>query len=609
MEIHKPMSNLAVPNQLNYASGILPIAIESRSQKRTFSPVNGNVFGPTQNNVIRFNINSDNLWDISHSYLQVELQNLAKTGTPAHNHLTLDDGVPWLSRVQIMSGGAELENIDEYARLHCLMQQMQGNPEQAGEWAMTHNQNFPVDDPAPIAASSATTAATATNSITATTATAPAHGVAAGETDMATVATGAVNAAVSAVNTALATRRGEINTALSAISTNSDTALAATTTEVNTAFTNTTTAANTAFAGTATHGIYRHATAGDKHTTLRGGNSETGYSDRFTYNINLISAILSTPKYFPLIFSNLGLDILLYLTPAIDIGVWGDATAPVSNGGYQISKCEWHCHMVDVDRSFYDTLRQQMMSSGGMLQFSGTSYKHYLETASNEGTEHNLSVPTRVKSLNALYIRPQRQSLNNNHNRFCLSVGEGCRMTDYLFRIGSMQYPQQSIKVSSGKPGETNNPGELYNEIRKCNGLLNNYAHTSWLNRTTIKVGPVQLSNTDNSESVDTATVLNTAGTSEAHGTTNTVGQVKSCFIACYNFEGFSRTAAESGINVSDRALPVQCEIKRQRIQKLNAAGDGYEGDAAAEPIRYDVFAQADFLLYLTADGQMSTQV
>ena len=555
------MSNLAVPNQLNYAAGILPVAIESRSQKRTFSPVNGNVFAPTQNNVIRFNINSDNLWDISHSYLQCELQNMAQTGTAADNRLTLDDGVPWLSRVQILSGGQELENIDEYARLHCLMQQMQGNPEQAGEWAITSNQNFPEDTP----------------SIT----------IAAVDNAGGSIGGDLSTPAQDNIKTAIAEGVNELTVAVNA-------------------------AVSTALAGTATHGVFRHAAVADKHTTLRGniGDADAGYNDRFTYNINIISAILSTTKYFPLIFSNLGLDILLYLTPAIDIGVWGAATAPISNGGYQISKCEWHCHMVDVDRSFYDTLRQQMMSSGGMLQFSGTSYKHYLETASNGDNTHNLSVPTRVKSLNALFIRPQRQALNNNHNRFCLSVGEGCRMTDYLFRIGSMQYPQQSIKVSSGKPGETNNPGELYNEIRKCNGLLNNYAHTSWLNRTTLKVGPVQLHYQDNSQSQDTATTLDTAGTNEAHGTTNTVGEVKSCFVACYNFEGFQRTAVESGINVSDRALPVQCEIKRQMIQKLDdAAGANYVGTAAVEPIRYDVFAQADFLLYLTADGQMSTQV
>ena len=139
------MSSLAVPNQLNYREGILPVAIESRSNKRVFEAVNGTEFSPGGNSVIRFNINSDNLWDISHSYLQVKLTNMANDNTTkANNRLTLDDGVPWLNRVQIMSGGAELENIDEYSRLHCLMQQIQGNPAQAGEWALTNKQNFPL---------------------------------------------------------------------------------------------------------------------------------------------------------------------------------------------------------------------------------------------------------------------------------------------------------------------------------------------------------------------------------------------------------------------------------------------------------------------------------
>ena len=98
------MSSLAVPNQLNYREGILPVAIESRSNKRVFEAVNGTEFSPGGNSVIRFNINSDNLWDISHSYLQVKLTNMANDNTTkANNRLTLDDGVPWLNRVQIMS--------------------------------------------------------------------------------------------------------------------------------------------------------------------------------------------------------------------------------------------------------------------------------------------------------------------------------------------------------------------------------------------------------------------------------------------------------------------------------------------------------------------------
>ena len=37
------------------------------------------------------------------------------------------------------------------------------------------------------------------------------------------------------------------------------------------------------------------------------------------YNFTLISAILNQPKYFPLIFTNMGLDILIYLEDATNI--------------------------------------------------------------------------------------------------------------------------------------------------------------------------------------------------------------------------------------------------------------------------------------------------
>ena len=77
--------SLAVPNQLNYQEGILPVAIESRSNKRIFEPINGVSFKPGANNVIRFNINSDNLWDISHSYLQCQFTNNTGDGGASTN--------------------------------------------------------------------------------------------------------------------------------------------------------------------------------------------------------------------------------------------------------------------------------------------------------------------------------------------------------------------------------------------------------------------------------------------------------------------------------------------------------------------------------------------
>ena len=103
-------------------------------------------------------------------------------------------------------------------------------------------------------------------------------------------------------------------------------------------------------------------------------------------------------------------------------------------------------------------------------------------------------------------------------------------------------------------------------------------------------------------------------------------------------FEGFAKTATESGINVSDRALPVVCEIERDpvdtteefnRLLTINpvtevtysssepsftdAAADfnnaaEYQTDAPTN-IRYDVFAVTDMIIYITADGSVSTRI
>ena len=172
-------------------------------------------------------------------------------------------------------------------------------------------------------------------------------------------------------------------------------------------------------------------------------------------------------------------------------------------------------------------------------------------------------------------------------------------MTEYLFRIGSMQYPQQSIKV------DKDNKGELYSEIRKCVGVLGNVSHNSWINEETLKLGPqCVLDGPDFTTATDAGTTFQGR---EAHGTTNRRGQTKSMFVAPYGFSGFAKTAVEAGINLSDRALPCICEIKRTRIEVANGADNASAGASTSGTIRYDIFAQADFILHLTADGRMST--
>ena len=110
------------PSQVNYKD-ILPLAIPSSSNRRQFLPVNGSAFTPTGSNIIRIDINADSMLDTQHSYLQYTINNLAALAGGAN--LALDQGVPWIQRLRIESGGVTLEDTMEYGRLYALLQNSQ----------------------------------------------------------------------------------------------------------------------------------------------------------------------------------------------------------------------------------------------------------------------------------------------------------------------------------------------------------------------------------------------------------------------------------------------------------------------------------------------------
>ena len=113
----KSMNPIAAPRTLRYEPDAgLPVAIEAKSNRRYFYPTNGDKFGPNATNVIRMNLNANSFLDFSHSYLQFTVQNI---NPDANNdgHLAL----------QIMSGGQELEDIQEYSRLYSILNSIQGS--------------------------------------------------------------------------------------------------------------------------------------------------------------------------------------------------------------------------------------------------------------------------------------------------------------------------------------------------------------------------------------------------------------------------------------------------------------------------------------------------
>ena len=142
------------------------------------------------------------------------------------------------------------------------------------------------------------------------------------------------------------------------------------------------------------------------------------------------------------------------------------------------------------------------------------------------------------------------------------------RIESVQFRIGSVLYPQEPIKFSN------DNKGELFQEIRKCFGTIGSYNHGTMLND---------------------ATFASTGD--ERLAVSGIPGLPRQLFMIAYDFETFAKSATESGINVSDRALPVTMTLKK--------AG----GVNVLQATRYDTWAMCDCIIYIDLMGRMTTRI
>jgi hypothetical protein len=216
-------------------------------------------------------------------------------------------------------------------------------------------------------------------------------------------------------------------------------------------------------------------------------------------------------------------------------------------------------------------MKMSIQATGGVLSLASTTYKHYLanQTGANPtNATHNIS--TQVKSLKGLIVRPQNNALTGDVDRFPISTGQAMQIDEIQFKVGSILYPQEPIRFSN------DNRGEMYNEIRKCFGTIGSYNHGTMLNATTFK----QMANT-------------------AADKTPGAGNPKQLWVAAYDFETFAKSATESGLNTSDRALPVSFTVKTSQVH----------ADISLLNVRYDVFAMADCILYISLDGKLSTRI
>eukprot|EP01047_Picozoa_sp_COSAG01_P010798 COSAG01_NODE_464_length_16617_cov_126.274428_3_plen_263_part_00 len=230
------------------------------------------------------------------------------------------------------------------------------------------------------------------------------------------------------------------------------------------------------------------------------------------------------------------------------------AGAKKSLGGTGSPPKSWD--QAPADTHTTEKMKASMAATGGMLSLSSTTYRYYQLTGTGASEDPNVSC--RVKSLKG-----------NNPVTYSVSTGSNLGISSVQFRIGSVLYPQSAIEFSN------TNKGELFQEIRKCFGTIGSYNHGTMLNDATFQQADDQTA-----------------------GHIGISGSQRSLWFAAYDFETFAKSATESGINVSDRALPVTLSLKKiATTANVTVAG------------RYDTFAMCDCIIYIDLMGRITTRI
>ena len=516
------------PAALNY-DNILPLAIESRSNRREFRPNNGATFSnATGATHIRIDVNADSMLDALNSYLSVDITNNAA----ATNFLGLAPfGPAFIQRLRIESGGVVIEDIDEYSRLfamtslcQCPESYLKNNYKNLGMY-----QSFDTNNLQPAGAGTLANRAGLTGS----------------------------NCPIAAADTT--------------------TGMGSNTEELQYPRTLQSVIAGQSAVLDIAGGATSRPTANAlfNHCKIVSGGTKT-------LNIPLMSGFLNMDKYIPLIMMNAGFTIDIEIVANEKIGTFTTETAggeaahlAAGGGAYTVGNVKYVAHLIDLDRSFYDKLRQVMEGSGGVLQMAGQTYRHYVGQLPAAVGPHTITLPARVKSVKSIFATfHSNAEYGVRDGGYSQSCFQNANLGSFRFEIGSVRYPQNDIdcSVNGVLDGTVNTASpEFITELQKAFGKLGDYQH--------------QLPfNTKNLRNVQTPKT----------GMSSTLGVVDS-FVLGFDFEAFQRVALEAGINTADRSLPINFIVSRDA--------------AAAAVTRADFYVLTDAIYYINLDGTVSVSV
>ena len=473
-----------LPSNVDYTK-ILPLAVESRSRRRSFFPTNGQQFTSDGNNIIRIDISASAFLDPKHSYLRFKFRNQ----TAQTVGFDFGGGHGFIKRLRIEQAGNVLSDVNNYNRLMAgIILPCQGGIDSVSHRSITEGQRF--------------ANARAVNTMTAPT--------------VAADLSGAV---------------------------------------MNTPCNSSEVVNNTANNG------------------------------QYTFSIPLMNGLIGTTqdKMVPLqMLGSSPLTIEIELADGLDIGAYGGAVAAPT---YQIEDIRYIAQLVEVGPEVDAQLRMVQEVSGGKLVLNGVDYTHFSGTTSAGATGNQaINVPARRKSLKSLFFVGQSQQFaagagaGNRSQSFNMSFGGHMTLTNYQIKIGSVVYPPTPVdcQFQGAAAAVAYTRSEALSELSKCFGSVSSAHGTGSLSTINYAVSRGNV-----------AELVQDPGAGVA---------VPSFQFSPFamDLESFQRTALESGVNTSDRSLPITL--------LLNIGGPAA---GANEQFNIDAYVAYDSLYFIDSIGNI----
>ncbi len=289
-----------------------------------------------------------------------------------------------------------------------------------------------------------------------------------------------------------------------------------------------------------------------------------------TICVPIVSALFSQQKLIPLFLLNGGLTLELTLNNAQSVGVASTddgADPPVFTfvaPQWKVKNVRVVSEMVEMSNDFYDALRSEMMLTGS-ISIHGHGYRHYSNTIAGGDSNPTLNIPARMKSIKSILSTFHAQENDTTNSQYSTSVFGRENITDYQYRIGSVNHPATAVQVA------TNKLAPAFAELQKCFGKF-----------ATIDVGSNCNQHTYRSNETD-------AGGSNEPLRDNHI----STFAIGVSLDSFANEALESGVDTATFSLPVTLSLTRT-------------GGDQAYAVVNDNYVMYDLFIYINADGSAS---